>query len=175
MPFQEMWNGLASPGGLGCLYISGLSSNVDTPGPSGCGFHINANTRQGVLVQGYFYFAYSQTDHEMLYWGLMEGLEWACRLRLSQLCICGDSQVFLQQIAAAGECYAPDDNQEPRLRQLLDLVHISMVLTDGMNFTFRPIPREENGLAQGLASTAINSRENATVCNWSNIDTLSCD
>ena len=186
MPFQEMWNGLATPGGFACLYLGGVSSSSshaddDTSGPSGCGFHIHTNARQeglvggGELVQGYFYFADSHTccSHEILYWGLMEGLEWAGRLRLSQLCICGDSPDFLQQIATAGEqCHAPNDNPEPRWRQFVDLVHISMVLSNGMNFTFRHIPREENQIAQSLAITAIHLRENATICNWSNIDLL---
>ena len=181
MPFQEMWNGLASPGGFGCLYLCGIDNADNTSGPAGCGFHINANARQGVsvrgfeLVKGYVFLADSQTNHtaEVLYWGFMEGLEWACRLRLSQLCICADSSIFLQQMAATGDCHANHlPSLEPRERQLLDFVHISMVLSEGMNFTFHPIHREENEFANGLAHTAIHVRENATICNWPNIDLL---
>jgi len=184
MPMQEMQDGFSAAGapnkGSGCLYFCGASRNHrnNNKGPSGYGFvlttgdHIQAGAAvvgaQADLVRGYSYFAKSQDIHEIEYCGLIDGLEWACRLKLERLCICGDSELVLRQISGDDDHH----DEEPRLRKLLEVVQICFVLAHELCCTFRHISREGNRVADCLAHLAIDLRENVTACNWANIDEL---
>ena len=171
-PIQCMWAGLRAimRKGSAQLYFDGASRN-NPHGPCGYGFHIERTDdgSRDILVQGSGYCGMNRSSNEMEYEGLIEGLIWATRLDLTHLTISGDSQLIIRQLT--GE-YSIRNPRLKRLNKKVQEILHDPSFSDGLQVTFRHIPRNENRVADSLANDAIETRMNVTTCNWPNINKL---
>mmetsp|Transcript_41393 Transcript_41393/g.86884 ORF Transcript_41393/g.86884 Transcript_41393/m.86884 type:complete len:169 (-) Transcript_41393:6-512(-) len=163
-----MWAGMSAIQykGSAKLYFDGASRN-NPHGPCGYGFHIETDdSNKEPLVQGSGYSGMKKSSNQMEYEGLIEGLVWATRLRLTRLTVAGDSQLIIKQLT--GE-YSIKNH---RLKALRKKVQDLLSRSDELEVNYQHIPREENEIADRLANKAIGARENVTKCNWPNINKL---
>lgn len=176
LPGQDLWRAstkVSSLQGQGILQFNGACRNKG----AGFGFSIScASFQKGDshpaigpdLVNGYCYSGTCGTTDEMEYAGLLEALEWAVRFDFEKLWIRGDSKLVIQQVL--GEDEVKEDKlveyfYYTRIQALLDKVR-----EKGTNIVLEHVPREANVISSVLANLAIDLKENATACNWSNIN-----
>lgn len=176
LPGQDLWTGEQdSPllQGQGILHFDGDSRK--NGGPAGFGFSISSaseNESGGIvvgcdLVNGYCYCC-SGTRTEMQYAALLEACEWAVRFKFQKLWIRGDSQLVIQQVSGEQEV------TEDALVEYFYYTKIQALLEKacdwGTEIDLEQVPKEANVIANVLANLAIDLKENATACNWENIN-----
>jgi ribonuclease HI len=92
-------------------------------------------------------------------------LIWALRLDPKLIKICGDSALVLGQVF---EQFKVEDSKltalHAKVSALLD------TKSSDTTTTYTHVPREDNRMAELLANMGIDSRENVTLCNWSNVN-----
>ena len=173
---QDMWVSLPriTVQGQGILHFCGASRKNG----SACGFGFSisfategTNNESPIvgadLVNGYCYCG-SGTTNEMEYAGLLEALEWALRLNFEKLWIRGDSSQVIEQVGGKM------DVKEDQLVEYFYYTKIQALLDKaearGTEITMDLVPSEANVVSNVLANLAIDLKENATACNWDNIN-----
>jgi len=169
---QEMWAGIriaVSKGSASLCFGGAGSSNPN--GPSGYGFRITKGENTGSdtsgeeLVRGFGHGTH-RSKSEVEYQGLIEGIIWAKRLDLQSLCVYGDSELTIRQVRGKEKVL------EPRLQALHLLVERLLCRYSRLTCVFSHVPQEENQAANCLANCGVGTRENMTLCNWTNINRL---
>ena len=166
---QELWAGMKMIHlqGEGILQFDGASRN-NPSGPAGFGFSV-ASKNGDHLVKGYCYCG-AGSSNEMEYAGLLEGLHWALRFDFEKLVVRGDSELVIRQLQ---DEYAVNEERlktyHIKIKGLLEESE-----TMGTEVVLEHVPREKNIVCDTLANLALDLKENATACNWKNIN-LQCE
>jgi ribonuclease HI len=162
---QKLYAGMrvTEQSGTGILYFDGASRN-NPNGPAGFGYCLY-NEADDVLVKGYGYLgAVSSNGAE--YAGLLEGFQWAMKLDFEKICIRGDSELVIKQVQ--GTYRVKSDNLKPYHGKITEM--LNKAREKGIVIELQHVPRQENDESDKLANEAIEKRENATICNWANIN-----
>ncbi|WP_333644888.1 ribonuclease HI family protein [Thermanaerovibrio acidaminovorans] len=123
-------------------YFDGASRG--NPGPAGAGALLE--DEDGRVVWEYREYLGRRTNNEAEYWALIALLEEARSRGIDRLIAMGDSQLVVSQVTRKWKI------NMPHLRELARRV---WELSEGMDVSFRWIPREENRRADRLSNQAI--------------------
>ena len=166
---QELWAGMKMIDlqGEGILHFDGASRN-NPLGPAGFGFSVALKNGDD-LVKGYCY-CNAGSSNEMEYAGLLEGLHWALRFDFEKLVVRGDSELVIRQLS--GEYSVTEERLETYHSKIKGL--LEECETMGTEVVLEHVPREKNVVCDTLANLALDLKENATACNWNNIN-IQCE
>lgn len=180
LPGQDLWtkdsveDGSIIVKGHGILHFDGASRKN---GSAGFGFSISSasssNESDGTvvvgpdLVNGYCYCG-SGTLAEMQYAALLEACEWVVRFHFEKLWIRGDSQLVISQVS--GEMNVTDESLVEYFYHTKIQALLEKAADKGTDIDLEQVPKEANVVANVLANLAIDLKENATACNWDNIN-----
>lgn len=179
LPGQDLWTDNKTTNnmtrGHGILHFDGASR---PKGPAGFGFSISSASAASEensatvivgpdLVNGYCYCG-SGTVLEMQYAALLEACIWAVRFRFEKLWIRSDATLVISQVSGQEEV------SEDSLVEYFYYTKIQALLEqandEGTEIDLEQVPKEANVICNVLASLALDLKENATACNWDNIN-----
>lgn len=174
LPGQDLWGvERVDTRGCGILHFNGASRKN---GSAGFGYSISSAASTTTsdsptvgpdLVTGYCYCG-SGSNQEMEYAGLLEALEWAVRFDFATLWIRGDSQLVIQRVR--GDVEDKEDQFVEYFYNTKIQALLEKAIEKGTDVAFEHVPKEANVIANVLANLAIDLKENATACNWDNIN-----
>jgi ribonuclease HI len=163
---QNVWDGttIVNQSGKCILRFDGASR--DNPrGPAGCGFAIysseDCSCHDDDLAMGYRFYERGSSN-EMEYLGLIEGLHWASKLKLTTLVVEGDSQLVIRQMKGEYAVDAPNLLPSYRTAQYM----VNSMTKEGLKVMFRHIGRKRNTVSDDLANRAIDLRANKITVTW---------
>lgn len=178
LPGQDLWTRddceSRALQGSGILHFNGASRS---DGTAGFGYSISTASTDSEssssptigpdLVNGYC-FGGSGNNIEMEFAGLLEGLTWALRFDFEKLWIRGDSLTVIQKMN--GDVVVKEDE----FVEYFYFTKIQALLEEardkGTEILIQHVKTEQNVIANVLANLAIDLKENATACNWENIN-----
>lgn len=119
------------------------------PGLAGCGAALFPRGGGAPLDTAHAYLG-TATSNEAEYQGLILGLSLALRHGATDVAICGDSKLVVNQLNGVWQI------RNPRLARLLDVVKCDLLPSFG-RWEVRHVYREANGVADALANEAMDS------------------
>lgn len=125
-------------------YVDGGS--LGNPGPSGIGVVIDGCEKGTIRIQKWIG---HQDNNVAEYIALLEALHCALGLSARALHVFSDSEVVVKQMSGEYACRSP---------QLYSLHWTCRKLARSLDFSISHVPRENNGEANGLASSAARAR-----------------
>jgi ribonuclease HI len=125
-------------------YVDGGS--LGNPGPSGIGVVIDGVEGGKIRIAKWIG---HQDNNVAEYVALLEALQHALALKAQALHVFSDSEVVVKQMTGDYNCRSP---------RLYSLNWICRKLARSFDFSISHVPREHNGEANGLASSAIRTQ-----------------
>jgi ribonuclease HI len=129
-------------------YVDGGS--FGNPGPSGIGVVIDGSTNGTIRIAKWIG---HQDNNVAEYLALLEALQCALGLRARALHVFSDSEVVVRQMRGEYRCRSP---------RLYSLHWICRKLARSLDFSISHVRRENNTVANGLASSAARNGEATT-------------
>ncbi len=126
-------------------YVDGGS--FGNPGPSGIGVVIDGSTNGTIRIAKWIG---HQDNNVAEYLALLEALQCALGLRARALHVFSDSEVVVRQMRGEYRCRSP---------RLYSLNWICRKLARSLDFSISHVRREDNTVANGLASSAARNGE----------------
>ena len=126
-------------------YVDGGS--FGNPGPSGIGVVIDGSTNGTIRIAKWIG---HQDNNVAEYLALLEALQCALGLRAEALHVFSDSEVVVRQMRGEYTCRSP---------RLYSLHWICRKLARSLDFSISHVRREDNRVANGLASSAARNGE----------------
>lgn len=143
---------MSGQGGGGFLRLRTDGGARGNPGPAGLGMLLEA--RDGTRLWAGYSYAGVMTNNRAEYLALIAGLQKALEFAPSELEVCMDSELIVQQM---------NGRYRVRNRDLMPLAAEARALLDQLpRSTVRHVPREENAVADALANRAMDEHRSSS-------------